>query len=81
MPAADVRWIWLSHPDRDHTGGLFALPDAAPEAKGSDCFGAPAPSAESADSGAAAAFAAEELQALEQMLAGFEPAGSAPAGQ
>ena len=21
---ADVRWVWLTHPDRDHTGGLFA---------------------------------------------------------
>ena len=26
---ADIRWIWLTHPDRDHTGGLFALLDAA----------------------------------------------------
>jgi glyoxylase-like metal-dependent hydrolase (beta-lactamase superfamily II) len=26
---ADVAWIWLTHPDRDHTGGLFALLDAA----------------------------------------------------
>jgi glyoxylase-like metal-dependent hydrolase (beta-lactamase superfamily II) len=27
---ADVRWIWLTHPDRDYTGGLFDLLDAAP---------------------------------------------------
>ena len=30
---ADVRWIWLTHPDRDHTGGLLDLLAAAPLAK------------------------------------------------
>ncbi|WP_042377234.1 MBL fold metallo-hydrolase [Streptacidiphilus melanogenes] len=30
---ADVRWIWLTHPDRDHTGGIDALLAAAPDAK------------------------------------------------
>jgi hypothetical protein len=30
---ADVRWIWLTHPDRDHTGGIFNLLDAAPQAR------------------------------------------------
>ena len=30
---ADVRWIWLTHPDRDHTGGLFRLLEAAPKAR------------------------------------------------
>jgi glyoxylase-like metal-dependent hydrolase (beta-lactamase superfamily II) len=30
---ADVRWIWLTHPDRDHTGGLFDLLEAAPHAR------------------------------------------------
>lgn len=29
----DVRWIWLTHPDRDHTGGLFDLLEAAPDAR------------------------------------------------
>jgi hypothetical protein len=30
---ATVRWIWLTHPDRDHTGGIFALLEAAPQAR------------------------------------------------
>jgi glyoxylase-like metal-dependent hydrolase (beta-lactamase superfamily II) len=30
---ADVRWIWLTHPDRDHTGAIFDLLEAAPQAK------------------------------------------------
>ncbi|MEU4812880.1 MBL fold metallo-hydrolase [Nocardia fluminea] len=30
---ADVEWIWLTHPDRDHTGSLFDLLDAAPNAR------------------------------------------------
>ena len=29
----DVEWIWLTHPDRDHTGGLFELLDVAPRAR------------------------------------------------
>jgi hypothetical protein len=29
----DVRWIWLTDPDRDHTGGIFDLLDAAPQAR------------------------------------------------
>lgn len=29
---ADVRWIWLTHPDKDHTGGIFELLAAAPRA-------------------------------------------------
>ncbi|MEV6650025.1 MBL fold metallo-hydrolase [Streptomyces sp. NPDC051219] len=33
LDPADVRWIWLTHPDRDHTGGLFDLLAAAPEAR------------------------------------------------
>jgi glyoxylase-like metal-dependent hydrolase (beta-lactamase superfamily II) len=33
LDPADVRWIWLTHPDRDHTGGLFDLLEAAPRAR------------------------------------------------
>jgi flavorubredoxin len=33
MDPADVRWIFLTHPDRDHTGGLFKLLEAAPKAR------------------------------------------------
>jgi hypothetical protein len=33
MDPSDVRWIWLTHPDRDHTGGLYELLDAAPQAR------------------------------------------------
>ena len=36
---ADVGWIWLTHPDRDHTGGLFDLLDAAPQARVITTFG------------------------------------------
>lgn len=30
---ADIRWIWLTHADRDHTGGLLEILDAAPNAR------------------------------------------------
>ncbi len=30
---ADLRWIWLTHPDRDHTGALQQVLDAAPQAR------------------------------------------------
>lgn len=30
---ADVRWLWITHPDRDHTGGLWKLLQAAPSAR------------------------------------------------
>lgn len=30
---ADVGWIWLTHRDRDHTGGLWELLEAAPQAR------------------------------------------------
>lgn len=30
---ADLRWIWLTHPDRDHTGSLRQVLDAAPQAR------------------------------------------------
>ena len=33
VDVGDVRWIWLTHPDRDHTGALFELLAAAPEAR------------------------------------------------
>lgn len=33
LDPADVRWIWLTHPDRDHTGGMFALLETAPHAR------------------------------------------------
>jgi glyoxylase-like metal-dependent hydrolase (beta-lactamase superfamily II) len=33
LDPADVRWIWLTHPDRDHTGSLLDLLDAAPRAR------------------------------------------------
>src|SRR4051794_2939279 len=31
-PAA-IRWIWLTHPDRDHMGSLFDVLAAAPDAR------------------------------------------------
>ena len=33
LDPADVRWIWITHPDRDHTGGLWKLLHAAPQAR------------------------------------------------
>lgn len=30
---ADLRWIWLTHPDRDHTGAVFDLLEVAPNAR------------------------------------------------
>jgi glyoxylase-like metal-dependent hydrolase (beta-lactamase superfamily II) len=30
---ADVRWLYITHPDRDHTGGLWSLLKAAPNAR------------------------------------------------
>jgi hypothetical protein len=30
---AELRWIWLSHPDRDHMGALFDILAAAPQAR------------------------------------------------
>src|SRR5881227_1804168 len=33
IDVADIRWIWLSHPDRDHMGSLFEVLDAAPKAR------------------------------------------------
>jgi Metallo-beta-lactamase superfamily len=33
LDPADVEWIWLTHPDRDHTGSVFDLLDAAPRAR------------------------------------------------
>jgi hypothetical protein len=30
---ADIRWIWLTHPDRDHTGSMMDLLALAPEAR------------------------------------------------
>lgn len=29
----DLRWVYLTHPDRDHTGSLFEVLDAAPQAR------------------------------------------------
>ena len=30
---ADLQWIWLTHPDRDHTGALMDLLEMAPHAR------------------------------------------------
>lgn len=30
---ADLRWIWLTHPDRDHTGALYDVLEMAPQAR------------------------------------------------
>ncbi|HTL24074.1 MAG TPA: MBL fold metallo-hydrolase, partial [Mycobacteriales bacterium] len=30
---ADLRWVYLTHPDRDHTGSLMEVLEAAPQAR------------------------------------------------
>jgi glyoxylase-like metal-dependent hydrolase (beta-lactamase superfamily II) len=30
---ADLWWVWLTHPDRDHTGSVMQILDAAPQAR------------------------------------------------
>ncbi|MGW0039314.1 MBL fold metallo-hydrolase [Gordonia sp. NPDC003376] len=40
LDPTDVAWIWLTHPDRDHTGALHFLLDAAPHARLITTFGA-----------------------------------------
>ena len=30
---SDLRWVWLTHPDRDHTGALTKVLEAAPQAR------------------------------------------------
>jgi glyoxylase-like metal-dependent hydrolase (beta-lactamase superfamily II) len=30
---AELRWVWLTHPDRDHTGAVMQVLDAAPQAR------------------------------------------------
>lgn len=30
---ADLRWVWITHPDRDHTGALMQVLEAAPQAR------------------------------------------------
>ena len=33
LDPADVRWLWITHPDRDHTGSLMQILEAAPNAR------------------------------------------------
>ena len=33
LPLDQLRWIWLTHEDRDHTGSLMRLLDLAPQAR------------------------------------------------
>ncbi len=33
LDPADLRWVWLTHPDRDHTGALAEVLAAAPHAR------------------------------------------------
>ena len=36
---ADLRWVWITHPDRDHTGALMQVLQAAPQARLVTTFG------------------------------------------
>jgi flavorubredoxin len=33
VPLRELRWIWLTHEDRDHTGSLLRLLELAPQAR------------------------------------------------
>jgi flavorubredoxin len=33
LPPADIKWIWLTHDDADHTGNIQRMVEAAPEAR------------------------------------------------
>ena len=39
LEPADLRWVWVTHPDRDHTGALMHVLEAAPQAKLVTTFG------------------------------------------
>lgn len=77
---ADVRWIWLTHPDRDHTGGILALLEAAPRARlvttfalfSSDCFGAPLATADLAGSESLTTVPADDLRAAQLLWASID---------
>ena len=39
LDPGDLRWVWITHPDRDHTGALMQGLDAAPQVRLVTTFG------------------------------------------
>jgi hypothetical protein len=66
---ADVAWIWLTHPDRDHPATVGVLDTSTGVCLSSDCFGAPLPTPALVTAEDAAAVSPGQLRAAQLLWA------------